>query len=196
LDALKRSDLTVEKQTTLIRQSSNEIRRLQTLTDNILLASQLDQHESARTQQVIELSKVLMEECKRFQLYSGRNIVMNIGNDIQINADQEMTRALISNLLDNAIKYSPNESAIQVSLIPESHHYQLRIADEGAGISESEKTRIFERFYRSNDEITRSTSGTGLGLYIVKTICQLHQYKIRVENNLPEGTIFIIQFAA
>jgi len=195
LDALKRNDLPLQKQTTLLHHSSSEIRRLQSLTDNILLASQLDQIETTKTTQVIPFSEILLEECKRFQIINGRDITMNIISDVHIRADSEMMRALFSNLLDNAIKYSSPESSIQVSLTSESHQCQLRIADEGIGIADSEKTKIFERFYRSNDEITRSAHGTGIGLYIVKSICQLHHFKIKVENNLPQGSIFIIQFA-
>lgn len=196
LDALKRKDLPEEKRSSLLHHSAHEIRRLQTLTDNILLASQLDQMESARSMQPIQLSDLLLEECKRFQLIHGRTISIKIQSAIQIQADPEMIRALISNLLDNAIKYSSNDSSVHVSLKHDSNHCQLSVADEGIGIADDEKSRIFDRFYRSNDEITRSTPGTGIGLYIVKSICQIHQFKIRVENNLPNGSVFIIQFAA
>lgn len=196
LDALKRSELTPEKQLILLQNSATEVRRLQSLTDNILLASQLDQIETSKTTQTVELSKLLSEECKRFELLSGRNISVDIPGPFQSLADPDMIRALFSNLLENAIKYSPQESTISVSMKSDAHHWQLRIADEGIGIAEIEKTKIFERFYRSNDELIRSTHGTGLGLYIVKSICQLYQFKIKVENNSPKGSVFIIQFTS
>ena len=196
LDALKRSDLPADKQKSLIQQSCNEIRRLQSLTNNILLASQLDQPETVRAWQTVELSVLLEEECSRFQMISGRKIVTDIPKPVLIEADQEMIRALLSNLLDNAIKYSPRDSQISVTLAQEANHWHLRIIDEGIGIADSEKEMIFERFYRSNDEMTRSSNGTGLGLFIVKSICQLHHFKIKIENNSPQGSIFIIQFTA
>ena len=194
LDTLKRGDLDVGKHSSLLHHSSNEIRRLQSLTDNILLASQLDQFESANSNQKIELSNVLIEECKRFELYSDRKIITDIEDGILILADVDMVRALISNLIDNALKYSPKESRVCVNLKVVSNHCKLMVSDEGVGIPDAEKDRIFERFYRSADEITRSTMGTGIGLYIVKSICKLYQFKIQVEDNSPKGSIFIVQF--
>jgi two-component system phosphate regulon sensor histidine kinase PhoR len=196
LDTLKRSDLPDEKRASILDYSSKEIRRLQSLTENILLASRLEQSVAAEKYQTVDLSQLVQEEYQRFQLLSGRNITAHIQKDVLIKSDQEMIRALFSNLIDNAIKYSQDNSSIQVSLHGEHPNYEFRIADQGIGISDREKNLIFQRFYRSTDEIIRASKGTGLGLHIVKSICQLYQFRIRVENNTPNGSIFTIQFKA
>ncbi|MFM7104317.1 MAG: sensor histidine kinase, partial [Flavobacteriales bacterium] len=196
LDALGRSDLPDAKRSSLLEHSNNEIRRLQKLTENILLASQLDQSISADKKQTVEISSLLEEECLRFQLLSGRQILRDIQSGVKIDADADMLRAMFSNLLDNAIKYSPLGGEVEVALKFEHHTFEVRVSDQGIGISDQEKSLIFQRFYRSADEITRSASGTGLGLYIVKSICQLYQFKLSVENNSPKGSVFIIQFIA
>ena len=72
-------------------------------------------------------------------------------------------------------------------------HIELKIADNGIGIPEREKKQVFEKFYRVGNEDTRSTKGTGLGLYIVNKIIQAHQGTISIEDNLPQGTRFRIQ---
>lgn len=193
LDALGRSDLPDAKRAGLLLHSNREIRRLQSLTENILLASQLDEITTVEKRQVVEFSKLLEEECLRFQQMSGREIFRDIKDGVHVFADAEMLRAVFSNLIDNAIKYSPHGGAIKVFLTGERPNFEVKISDEGVGISDHEKDRIFQRFYRSNDEITRSTSGTGLGLHIVKTICQLYNYKLSVENSSAKGSVFIIQ---
>ena len=196
LDALGRSDLPDAKRSSLLEHSNNEIRRLQKLTENILLASQLDQFISADKKQKVDISRLLEEECHRYQLLSSRQILRDIRGTVQIDADPDMLKAVFSNLLDNAIKYSPPGSAVDVGLKFKHPTFEIRVSDQGIGISDQEKSLIFQRFYRSADEITRSASGTGLGLYIVKSICQLYQFKLSVENNSPKGSIFIIQFTA
>jgi signal transduction histidine kinase len=70
----------------------------------------------------------------------------------------------------------------------------LSISDQGTGIPESEHGRVFEKFYRLGNEETRKNKGTGLGLYLVKNIVRLHNGTIRIENNTPQGTKFILEF--
>ncbi|WP_022852836.1 sensor histidine kinase [Thermodesulfatator atlanticus] len=100
----------------------------------------------------------------------------------------DLLRALI-NLLDNAIKFSPPETVVSVILEDKGNEWQIVVQDQGPGIRDSEKDRIFERFYRGKDV---KEAGTGLGLAIVKHIIQAHQGKIKVESDLGQGSKFII----
>ena len=93
-------------------------------------------------------------------------------------------------MIENAIKYSPADAEITVKLSGDEKNVMLTVKDTGIGIPGSEKTRIFERFYRIGTEETRKTKGTGLGLFIVKHVVEMHKGSIHVKNNSPRGSIF------
>ena len=101
--------------------------------------------------------------------------------------------SLIVNLIENAIKYSAEETPIFVALSKEGDEAILEVKDQGFGISEEEKEKIFDKFYRVGNEETRQAKGTGLGLYIVKNIVNYHQGSIKMMNNTPVGMIFLIR---
>ena len=102
--------------------------------------------------------------------------------------------SVIINLVENAIKYSPDNINIHVNLKNINNKPFLEIKDKGCGIPDNEKAAIFGKFFRSGNENTRKTKGTGLGLFIVKSICELHQIDIKVSNNQPTGSIFQLSF--
>ncbi|MFM8709673.1 MAG: sensor histidine kinase, partial [Sphingomonadales bacterium] len=94
---------------------------------------------------------------------------------------------LINNLLENAIKYAPGLSSIRTTLHSTPTGIRLAVADQGPGIPESERSKVFDRFYRIGNEQTRTTKGTGLGLYLCQRIAQDHRGRIEIENNHPQG---------
>ena len=120
----------------------------------------------------------------------------NIQNEISsFEGDQNGMVSIITNLIENAVKYNFTEHPkIEINLVDQNEKITLEISDNGIGISDKEKKKIFERFYRVGNEDTRTTKGTGLGLYIVSQIVKAHQGKITVANNHPKGTIFKIVF--
>jgi len=105
-----------------------------------------------------------------------------------------LLQMLINNLLENANKYSPKETAIKARLTKATGLVRLQIIDEGPGISEEEKTKIFSKFYRIGNESTRKTQGTGLGLYLCRKIARGHNGDITVTNNEPRGANFTVTF--
>ena len=105
-----------------------------------------------------------------------------------------LLQILISNLLENAIKYSPKESPVSSVLKKENSFIQLTITDEGPGIPDDEKKKIFSKFYRIGSEATRKTQGTGLGLYLCSKIARDHNADISVTNNNPRGSSFVVRF--
>ena len=96
--------------------------------------------------------------------------------------------------IENAAKYSAKNSTIKVLLKKTGQTILLTVQDEGPGIIDEEKEKIFYKFYRIGNEETRNTKGTGLGLYIVKQLVEKHGGKISVKNNIPTGSIFEIIF--
>jgi signal transduction histidine kinase len=108
-----------------------------------------------------------------------------------------MLKIVFINLFTNAIKYSEENCVnVNVNSFINDGVYGVSISDEGMGIPVHERNHIFEKFYRIGDEKTRSRSGSGLGLYLVKQILQLHKASIDVTSNSPQGSNFNIVFNA
>lgn len=128
---------------------------------------------------VIELYDPLIEE-KQISLTTNLN-------PIRVRADKDILFQMLANLLDNAIKFTPNGGQITIS----THNHTLTISDSGIGIPEQEKSRVFERFYRT--EASRNSLGTGLGLSLVAAIAKVHHAKIDLLDNQP-GLKVIITF--
>ena len=109
-----------------------------------------------------------------------------------MNGDLLLLQMALNNLLENAIKYTPNDTPIEIRLLKSKTEVILQVADNGAGIPDSEKKKVFSKFYRIGDEATRRTKGTGLGLYLTAKIVQQHKGKLMIKDNIPKGAIFQI----
>ena len=106
----------------------------------------------------------------------------------------DWTSEAVINVLDNAVKYSPRNSHITIS-IEKQHFYTLvKIKDEGIGIPQNEYNKIFQRFYRSNHSYVKQTEGSGVGLYLTRMILERQGGLIRVESVPEKGSTFILQF--
>ena len=105
-----------------------------------------------------------------------------------------LLKLLLSNLLENANKYSPKNKPISLRLTEDGDDILLEVADEGSGIPDEEKKPVFKKFYRIGNEETRKTQGTGLGLYICQKIVKDHGGDIFIKDNQPSGSKFIVQF--
>ena len=108
----------------------------------------------------------------------------------EVKLDQDRIRQVLQNLIGTAIKYSPAKSSILVEAKKNSHDIIVSVADEGPGIPDSEKKKVFQRFYRGNFEVSKSEPGTGLGLTIAKGIVEKHGGKIWVESTSGKGSTF------
>jgi signal transduction histidine kinase len=195
LETLKSRKLSEEQQSKIVSDALRETNRLQDLSENILLATRLDQRGNAILSEKVNFSETARFIAQRMSnLFPDYKIHSFIAPDIIINGDHQLITALITNLIENAIKYSPKESDITIKLQDQENAVKLIVMDEGIGISNEEKHRIFEKFYRIGNEDTRKTKGTGLGLYIVKNIVKLHHGNTTVSNNSPHGSIFEIVF--
>ena len=108
--------------------------------------------------------------------------------------DPLLLKLLVSNLLENANKYSPRDKPIFLELERQDGYTRLQVRDEGLCIPDDEKKNVFEKFYRIGSEQTRKTQGTGLGLYLCKKIAADHNAVILLKDNQPQGSTFIVQF--
>ncbi len=113
-----------------------------------------------------------------------------VGEDLFIRGDEEGVRAILSNLVDNAIKYTPEAGRVTVRAIPGNAFVTLEVQDTGIGIAEKDQARVFERFYRADKARSRELGGTGLGLSIVKHLAQAFGGAVGLESQLQQGSTF------
>jgi signal transduction histidine kinase len=107
--------------------------------------------------------------------------------------DPVRLRQVLLNLLDNAIKYSPDGGTIAVGATHDEHAVRISVADQGLGVPAGERERIFEKFYRLDPKLTRGVGGTGLGLYISRQYISQMEGRLWVEPGQPRGSTFVIE---
>ncbi|MBX9782326.1 MAG: two-component sensor histidine kinase [Chitinophagaceae bacterium] len=195
LETVLRRKLDEVQQQKLLLSALSETNRLNILTNNILLASQMEEKNFQRDNEEINLADVVETVVSDYKnRFPQRTIEASADKDVFIQGDELLLQIALSNLIDNSLKYAPKESPVYVDLMDEDDVLQLKVSDEGTGVPDPEKKRIFEKFYRSGNENTRKAKGTGLGLYLTKKIIEDHNGDIFVMDNTPHGSIFVIQF--
>lgn len=195
LETLQKHKLDEQKQQKLLLMTLQETERLNALANNILISSQLEAGGYISSKEELDFSSLAagcVNDFKhRFPAY-GWDI--QIKNELTITGDTLLLQIMINNLLENAVKYSPKESIITFRLVKHPHTIELNVMDEGPGIPENERKKIFDRFYRIGNESMRKTKGTGLGLYLCRKIASDHDAIISVSGNAAEGSNFAIHF--
>jgi two-component system, OmpR family, sensor histidine kinase CiaH len=195
LETLQKYQLDPEKQKKLIKMTIDETSRLNFLTNNILVASQLEGGGYQSSMEELNLSDLLQDRMREFRnRFPDRAFTESIEPDMEIKGDALLLQMMINNLLENAIKYSPKETSVNASLNKMDKGIQLQISDEGIGIPEEERKNIFKKFYRIGNEATRKAQGTGLGLYLCRTIASYHKADITMTDNKPRGSSFAVTF--
>ena len=176
---------------------SNEVKRLSRMVVSMLNISKIEAGE-------IQLSAIKYDVCSQMfetllnfeQKISEKHIEIEgfeKMNGVIIEADRDMIQQVIYNLLDNAVKFTPENGKITVGAYSNSESTTVTIRNSGAGVSEEELARLFERFYKVDKSRSFDTKGVGLGLYIVKTIINMHEGEIRASSKQGEYTEFIFE---
>lgn len=172
-----------------------ESSRMLTLIDDIIRLSQLDESSQVEenTLRINDSAKEAINSLKESAKKKNIQIQTNL-NEAFIKANSRLIYEIIYNLIDNAIRYSNNDSSIEVSTYTDTHHAYLKVKDNGIGIPLEDQSRIFERFYRVDKSHSRATGGTGLGLSIVKHAVKLSHGTIALESELNKGSTFTVAF--
>lgn len=143
---------------------------------------------------IISIAKDLVKEFAIESKVKDINITENYSkNDITIYHDPKLVRILFQNLISNAVKYTPNKGKVKVSVTTKGSNINIAVSDNGYGIPKNQQNRIFQKFFRAENIVTKDTSGTGLGLYIVKSIVDQSKGKIWFKSVINKGTTFFIQ---
>ena len=198
LETILKRDLDPAQQKSFLNNSLKDIERLDDLVENMLIATKIESKSYTFPKEQFNFSQLVNSVAGRLQLHtcSSQVIKTSVQPFIFLNGDKFALTSVVTNLIENAVKYSPPCEEIKVSLKQKGDQIYFIVADSGIGINDQEKSRIFEKFYRVGSEETRKTKGTGLGLFIVKQVLDKHQALIKVRNNNPSGTIFEVIFNA
>ncbi|MES2772648.1 MAG: ATP-binding protein [Bacteroidota bacterium] len=195
LETLQKRKLDEGQQQRLIGNTLQEAERLNDLCNNILLTSRLESGVEQFTKEELELGTLAHDCVQQFRRrFPSRQIEFAASDETAVFGDQLLLQLLVNNLLENALKYSSKEKPVMVSVGQQAGKVLLQVKDEGNGVADSEKQKIFDKFYRIGDEKTRTSKGTGLGLYLCKKIMQDHKGEIKVADNQPAGSIFTASF--
>jgi len=193
LQTIENRQLDKDQLSKLIQTGGEEVKRLERMIKNLLLSSK-EEHTSELSFRTVEIDQVLFNILLEFRERfpdSDISFLNHSNKSIKSKADENLLSIAIRNIVDNAQKYGDN-SKITIELSDFDGNIQIKISDYGVGINQRDKKKIFDRFFRSGDEWTRTTTGTGIGLFISKKIIGAHSGNIQVEDNLPNGTTFLI----
>ena len=174
-----------------------ESARLIALVNDILDLSKLDEKKNFGQSENVEILPLLQGLVDDFSLSAQKKdlCITLAGDDAQIKGFPVLLREMFFNLIDNAVKYTPNGGSIKLNVTQYDDVVQCVISDTGIGIAQEHISHVFERFYRVDKSHSRQTGGTGLGLAIVKHIAQIHKADLSLESTPQIGTTITICFA-
>ncbi len=192
---LKHAFLPREKEELLLTNSIHDMDRLQGLVENILLAAKIEDHTFQIGKAECDISEIVQTAVdKAKEVAAGQHsFETGIQQGVMVMGDRMGLTSVVTNLLENAMKYSPAGTVICAEVTEDDKQVRISVADQGYGIPDREKKKVFDKFYRVGQEETRKTKGTGLGLYIVDRILALHKGKVSVRDNKPAGAVFVVE---
>jgi len=194
--AQRSKDLTLKDAKKLLASNLEEVKNLQTLSDNLI---EITQHQKANNNFVFEkslLKSIANEACKKITKSATQKgiKIKNRVKDILLEVEKNTFCELFVVLLDNAIKYNPKGTEVTLSSEKTDGQVIIKVSDNGIGIKKEEVPHLFDRFYRGDKSRAKSeVAGYGLGLSIAKGIVENHNGTIRVESEEGKGTTFTIQ---
>ncbi|MBK8499820.1 MAG: HAMP domain-containing histidine kinase [Flavobacteriales bacterium] len=196
LSTLARSDLQPVQRYELRQGALEEVDRLAALTDKVLQATAAEEGTMPLRIEQVDVMPIVRNVAERARADAARDHYLKVvGPDsLVVGMDAHALRSIAENLIENAAKYAPSGSTIEVEVRPMGPSWDLLVSDEGPGVAQEERERIFERFHRSGSEEVRATQGTGLGLYIVRRLSQRLGGSVDVRPRAPKGSIFAASF--
>ena len=178
-----------------IKKAEDVFRHSFELTDSLVFQGKVDSNSLELKMQTIDLNSFIHQLIDTFiPIANNKGIEINFTTDIspKITSDKFMLKRIIDNLLSNAIKYSMLDSNIWISLVANDDTVELSIKDSGPGFTDVDKNKLYERFTKLSAQPTGNESSSGLGLFIVKTLCDRMNIKINLASKVGQGTTFIL----
>ena len=177
----------------VIESSVAECERLSGIVDNLLFVARVDAARESIERKLFD-ARVAVEKIAAFYrtLAEDRNVAIHCSGEGEIYADPALFERAVGNLVDNALRFTPEKGSIQIALAEHAADFEVAVNDDGCGIAPEHLPHVFDRFYRA--ESSRGSDGTGLGLALVKSIVDLHGGSVRIDSEVGHGTIVTIIF--
>ena len=189
-------DMPAELREEFMQDMNHEIDRLTSVVTDLLTLTQSDSHQTPLRLTQVDLSALAEDTVHLLRPAAEKRdqtLTTDIAPGVVIACDQGKVGQIIHNLIDNALKYTPDGGDIHLTLSAERSHALLTVTDNGVGIPEEDQKHIFERFYRVDKARSRATGGTGLGLSIVHEMVTMHGGEITVESQPGQGSTFMVR---
>jgi PAS domain S-box-containing protein len=191
-------DLDEEKRLTLLEVISQESERLSRVAGDILLANNLDSGRLQLNRHRLDIARLAEEVVEQMRSAHADRSDLSIEVAVPevrsfVAGDEDKLRQVLINLVDNAVKYSPDGGAIEVRVEPNSTNVSVAVSDQGLGIPIAEQQRIFGKFYRVDPQLSRGVGGTGLGLYICRELVRWMDGCLKVTSREGEGSTFFVE---
>jgi heavy metal sensor kinase len=173
-----------------------ETQRLAKIVENLLAISRLEAGDARKQRERLDFAELARNTADQMRLLAEEKHIhldCNGAEPVEVDADPARLKQVVVNLLDNAIKYTPESGRVSISVTKQDGRAVFEIADTGIGISPDDLPHIFDRFYRADKARSRQMGGTGLGLSIVRSICLAHEGQVKVESIEGQGSVFHIQ---
>ncbi|MEE1193684.1 MAG: HAMP domain-containing sensor histidine kinase [Phascolarctobacterium sp.] len=175
-----------------IEMLQNETQRMSRLTENLMALARGDEGNAPAPMQMVNITELCARVGQQLKLLAqekGIALRTHVDDSLELLGDETALNRLLIILLDNAIKYSPAATNIDFIVTKSKNNVLFVVQDEGCGISDEDKEKVFDRFYRVDKARSRSQGGLGLGLSLAHAIVRQHQGEIRILDNKPCGTI-------
>ncbi|MFM9051151.1 MAG: sensor histidine kinase, partial [Bacteroidota bacterium] len=197
LETILQRDLDVDRRQKFLTSALVDTDRLDQLVENALMANLVERPEHVFHKEYFNFSRTIRELVDRYRSVPGfPELSAYIVDELNLYGDRNALSILLINLIENAAKYSSAGSGIGIRLEQDNSSVMLSVADQGIGIPDKEKEKVFQKFYRVGNEETRNSKGTGLGLYLSGMIVKKHNGSIKVKDNSPRGSIFEVRLPA
>jgi two-component system phosphate regulon sensor histidine kinase PhoR len=194
---LRRDDVVLSEgdRSQFLEMIESEATRLARIVDQILLAGQLDADAVELDLIECDLEQVAAGVIESAAVHLPQSISLGLSVDgaTPIRCDENKLRQVLVNLVDNAVKYSPEGGRVELRVRSENGSCQIEVADEGLGIAPDEHERIFEKFYRLDPQQTQGVGGSGLGLYICRELVERMNGRLNVESEPGKGSRFTVE---
>lgn len=193
---LLQDNVSVDVYREFLQDINSEVDRMTNIINDLLQLVKLDRNQIQLVFKPVNLNDCVESILKRLQpLANKKNIhlIYKTEKDVIADADEMKLSLAISNLIDNAIKYTPNNGVVNIDIDCDHQNAFIKVQDTGIGISEEEQSKVFERFYRVDKTRDRETGGTGLGLAITHSTILLHNGSIKLTSKESEGSIFTVR---
>lgn len=193
---LLQEDMPTEMYREFLHDINSEVDRMTNIVNDLLALVKLDHRETALNIKETDVNKMIQDIMKRlYPLAEKKSIELlyESNKDMVIDADEMKLSLAISNLIENGIKYTPDEGMVKVTIDGDHQNVFITVQDTGIGIDEEEQSKVFKRFYRVDKTRDRETGGTGLGLAITHSTVMLHNGSIKIVSSEGKGATFVVR---